>query len=82
MCGFIRGDPGCEMGPSGQATLQGMVHFCRRFPCISAEMIWQYSHHGKKGQTISFSALCGQVGAPIQSNPNLFFSSSIHKSQN
>lgn len=60
-CGFIRGDPGCEMGPSGQATLRGIAHFCRRFPCIAAEMAFQYSHHGKRGQTVSFPALCGLV---------------------
>jgi hypothetical protein len=60
-CGFIGGDPGCELGLSGKLTLQCIVWFIRRFPCIAAEMIFQYSHHGRKGTTISFPALCGQV---------------------
>jgi len=60
-CGFIRGDPGCELGLSGKLTLQCIVRFIRRFPCIAAEMIFQYSHHGRKGSTISFPALCGQA---------------------
>lgn len=49
------------MGPSGKATLRGIVHFCRRFPCISAEMAFQYAHHGKREKTVSFPALCGLV---------------------
>jgi hypothetical protein len=48
-------------GLSGKLTLQCIVWFIRRFPCIAAEMIFQYSHHGRKGTTISFPALCGQV---------------------
>lgn len=60
-CGFVRGDPGCEMGLSGKLTLRCIVRFIRRFPCIAAEMIFQYSHRGRKGSTISLPALCGQV---------------------
>lgn len=60
-CGFVRGDPGCELVLSGRLTLQCIVRFVRRFPCIAAEMIFQYSHHGRRGITISFPALCVQV---------------------
>ena len=60
-CGFIRGDPGCEFGLSGKLTLKCIVRFIRRFPCIAAEMVFQYGHHGHKGSTIPFPALCGQV---------------------